>query len=301
MKKLLTILFMALTILSSKAQVHNSSFETINNKGNISYWGKVFLLPITIDDSSGNSADSFVYSDPRGFYFPTADAHTGQQALEMRNAFNYGTGDAFAGGANLSDNDSDYSGFGTSLVHVPSHINEFSFYYKYLPVNNDSAQASIEMFDSNFNEIGKALIVISGTVNNYQLAKARIQFTSAGEVAYVAIHFNSFYTLSPRSRKPSLDTRLVVDDVALANTVGIQGISSSDNVSLYPNPCKTSFSICSGEPVLSVKVMDMLGREISTPATPHVNEINASLLPSGNYIIQIITATAILAKKIIVE
>jgi hypothetical protein len=128
-KKLLLFLTITCFIsrLQSQVQIPNSDFETVNNKGQISHWGKTVLMSVTFD-SLGNSIDSIVYD--KGFYFPTNDAHSGLQAMEMRNAFNFGTGQAFAGGANLSNNDSDYSGFGTSLVPVQSHITDFSFYYK---------------------------------------------------------------------------------------------------------------------------------------------------------------------------
>jgi hypothetical protein len=298
MKKLLLVFILGLVVQAAMTQsVPNSGFENLNSKGNISHWGIVKLFNFSLD-SIGNRLDSIVFDGP--FYAPTSDAHTGSQAMEMRNAYDFKQNVSYTGGANLSNNDSDYSAFGTTLVQVQSHVTDFSFYYKYFPVNNDSAVASIEAFDSNGMQIGEARVILSGLVNTYSLAKTRINFTLPGTVAYVSIHFSTFYSQAYTVRQASFGTRLLVDDVVLSNTSDIDPVKVS-RVTLYPNPARDFISISSDEPILGIKVYDLCGREIEVKQPINDSELDLQSLSPGDYLIAIITATAVLAKKIIVE
>jgi hypothetical protein len=281
----------------SQVKVPNHGFENLNPNGTIKNWGKIILLPVTLD-SAGNSIDSFVFDS--AFYFTAKGGALGANALEMRNAYNYGTNKGFAGGANLSNNDSDYSGFGTNLVPIPRHIDNLNFVYKFFPVNNDSAVARIEAFDSNASQIGHAEIILSGTVSSFRPAYSGLTFTGQGKVAFISISFSTFYTKVPTLRQPSFGTRLLVDEVTLINMVDIREQERTARVNLYPNPAGDHFSVSGIGDIQSVQIFDAGGKELNRVGNG-IDHIDISSLTPGIYFVKINTAEGVVMKSLSVE
>jgi hypothetical protein len=288
--------FICLSVCS-QVKVPNHGFESLNANGTIKNWGKVTLLPVTMD-SSGNPVDSFVFDS--AFYFAVKGGAMGENALEMRNAFNYGTNQGFAGGANLSNNDTDYSGFGTNLVPVPRHIDNLNFVYKFFPVNNDSAVARMDAFDSNANLIGHLEIILSGTVSNFRPAYSGLTFTGSGPVAFVSISFSTFYSKVPLLRQPSFGTRLVVDEVTLINMVDIREQENAGRVKVYPNPASGHFSVSGITHIQSIQVFDAGGKELNS-VTEDFSGIDVSALTPGIYFVKINTAEGVVMRSMAVE
>jgi hypothetical protein len=99
-----------LLYFSVTAQIPNSGFEQLNADGTVRNWGGVYLLPMYIDSSGNSFVDSIVFDNY--FYFHTNDAHWGNSAIEMRNAWDYTTNQGMAGGVS-ADTDTVYSAWGS--------------------------------------------------------------------------------------------------------------------------------------------------------------------------------------------
>lgn len=293
MKKIVCIVLLAVLSFSAKAQVPNNGFETLNSFNNTSNWGEVHLLVISVDSNGVFHGDSIVYDDPaERLYFPTTDAYLGMYALEMRNAFNYTTNSPMVGRAALSQFEEDYSGFGGSLVPVTVRPTDLSFYYKYFPVNTDTAFVSLSVYDSNGVEIGTAFIEITDPTNVYTLATRSIHYTSTNPTAYISMEFR---TAKPGTQA-SLGTRFQVDEV----NVSIVGLKQEEDVTealtCYPVPVTDVLKIKrTGEwanvltqSSVSVTIFNALGAVVlNEPGYIYSAGIDVSTLEPGIYIIEI--------------
>src|SRR4051812_18007783 len=92
----LSAIAVLLTAGTAGAQIPNSGFEVMNTDNHISQWGKDILMAVIIDSNGNTTSDSIVFDN--ALYFATPEAHSGQQAMEMRNGWNYSSGQGIAGG-----------------------------------------------------------------------------------------------------------------------------------------------------------------------------------------------------------
>src|SRR6185369_12246751 len=124
------------------------------------------------------------------FYGPTNDANNGSTALELRNAWDFTTNTGIAGAVS-SDDDSIFSSWGL-LNLVPTNATSFNpfapfnfgFYYKYFPVNGDSAFAQIALWDSSGNQLAEGTLVIPDAASSYTLAYAPVNYSVTGIAAF---------------------------------------------------------------------------------------------------------------------
>lgn len=74
------------------------------------------------------------------------------------------------------------------------------------------------------------------------------------------------------------------------------------NVSIFPNPStgKVAVSLSEGQPIQSLKVFDLAGREVQIATTINQNNAELNFLNKGMYILQIISENAILTTQRIV-
>lgn len=232
-KQLITLLLLSVIISGLKAQIPNTGFENLNPNGTVKNWGPAILMAFAID-SAGNPIDSLKMD--QGFCFSSSDAYSGQKALEMRNAEWKNSGEVIPGRARLSSNDSDFFAYSNPPVSIGAKPLHFSFYFKYFPVNGDTAYASMSLSDSSSNEVGTAFIEIAGTHSLYTLATTSVVYTSTIVPAFVAIDFRTAKLNSPAH----YGTRFVVDDVsaALASlvTTGLVSLAANNEVLCFPNP-----------------------------------------------------------------
>ena len=291
MKKytLILLLFMAAQLL--KAQLPNAGFETLNPNGTIKNWG-AFLLSAVILDSLGNPTDSLIIDN--NYYFSSNDAHTGTKALEMRNAYWKNSGDKIAGRARLTMNDSDYF-----MFSVPVPLNQypldFSFYYKFFPVNNDTAYAWLRLTDISSNIVGEADIYLQGIHSNYTQAITPIIYTGSTAPAFVEI---GFINAKPYS-EANYGTRLLIDDVNFSSlTTGISTPRLPEHaLSCFPNPAEKEVNLrlknYSDLEPMYLKLIDSGGSHVQNLVFRQENgliKINTETLPSGLYFINMIHA-----------
>lgn len=267
MKKIIIILVLAFAIQAApQAQVLNNDFEYLNSDGSLGYWGNVYLFAAIIDSSGSSFSDSIVFDNY--FYAPTTDANSGNTALELRNAWNY-TQNVGIAGAVGSDEDSIFSAWGLSNL-VPTNANSsypfnpinFGFYYKFFPVNGDSAFAEIALWDSSGNQLAEGKIILSGITSDYTFIDAPLTYFSTGVAAYYSYSIYNFYTETPYFRQPSLGTRLLVDDLEFnfAPTPIHKTATATAQFDLFPNPASTHINIHSTEgQVYPYSICNVLG------------------------------------------
>jgi hypothetical protein len=284
-----TLAFCFLSFTGFAQQIMNAGFEDLDTTGMIRNWTNTTLIPISID-SAGNS-DSLVFD--QAFYFSTTDAHAGQFAMEMRNAYNFTTGIGYAGSAQASTNDTQYAFFEIFLPTMGATIADFSFYCKYFPVGTESAMASMNVLDSSGSLMGNATAVINGTMANYGYISAPVNYTAPGPTAFMTI---SFRTCLPTDN-PVLGTRFLVDDLSFAISItGVQEISNAKQptMSCFPtvvsDNLNLSFNDLRGNEAMQIQILDASGRIVRSEklivSPGKAVSIDATSLTAGSYFVK---------------
>jgi hypothetical protein len=282
--------------ISVKSQIPNYGFEQLNSDGSIRNWGNVYLWPMYIDSSGSSYVDSLVF-DGGFLYGTTTDAHFGQRALELRNAWDFTTNQGISGGV-TADNDTMFSAWGSfETIDITNQPFNFSFFYKFLPAGSDTGSATLQLFDSSMNFLGGAEMLLTGTVGNYTQATVPVVWTTPGYAAFAYIHFST----AIYGTTPTFGTRLLVDDVMFnyASATGIQEVNA-EGMQVYPNPATDRIEIHLDHPVasLDVEILNTLGQIVSSTKN---KQVNISDLPSGIYIARVITTGKVFLTKWIKE
>lgn len=301
MKKLRLLFGLFLSSLVINAQVPNPGFENINPNGSIKNWGDLILMAFAID-SNGVPLDTFILD--QAFYFSSNDAHSGSKALEMRNGYWTVSGDKIAGRAKLSANDTDYTFF-SSPVGIGQVPQNFSFYYKFLPANNDTAYAWLRLTDSSSNIVAEAEIFISGNHPVYSLISTPIIYS--GTIASTPAFMEMGFTTAKPYSEANYGTRLVIDDVSLSYiTTGMDKESFSNSIQSFPNPAEKYLILKTGTDLntynLSISITDIEGRQIKNfNYRPEKNSIKVDIepLPSGVYFLKLETGTQVYKGKFV--
>lgn len=293
MKKLLPFLFFALLFSNKQvsAQIPNGDFETLNWDGTLSNWGNVYLMAVSIDSLGNTFMDSIVWDGP--YYSKTVDANTGNFAMEMRNAYNYTTNHGIAGSVS-ADTDSVYTAWGAlEFVSIQIQPTDFSFYYKYNSVGDDSGIARLTVYDYMMNPIGNAEVVFSGISSVYTYTSVPITFTSLDPVAYYSLNFSTKFSLADIPTEPHLGTSLIIDDVHLSSTTGIGSNNLMENsYSLFPNPSKENLNISSkNSEEINYCIYNMLGKKIlEGKILPGTQSISTQQFSNGVYAIEFVSS-----------
>jgi hypothetical protein len=300
MRRIFTFFVIALSLkaANSGAQVvPNLNFEQLNFDGSLSYWGNVYLFSAWFDSSGvSHSVDSIVY-DGQFMYAPTNDAYSGNTALELRNAWNYTT-NTFIAGAVGSDDDTVFSAYGLlnllPTYGTPSNPFEpidYTFYYKFHPVNGDSASVQIVLWDSIGNQMAEGLVVITDSASNYTLMTVPINYSITGGAAYYSFTIRNFYSIEPGSHQPSLGTRFIVDSININyfSSTGINSANGNRQMNVYPNPARDHIRIDarfnkSG----TYKIHSVIGQKVlEGNLQANINTIDLNGFENGIYILEI--------------
>ena len=279
MKKLFTILFsvVALQAMSQQNLVPNAGFELHNSDGTVSYWGKSYSFNVWIDTGDVHIHTDSIVID-QAFYAPTTDAHSGNWAIEMRNAYNFTTGVGTAGGIK-SIPDSIFQGY-----HSPNSLNpnekptSLNFYYKYFPAGDDWAYAHMSVQDSAGNVIGEAVFSVSGQVDTYTYVSTPIDYYMEGTAAYYSLEFS---TAAPCGQI-TLGTRFLVDDISFSANAGINEVPQSA-FELFPNPTNGLVTVKTDKQI-QVNIYNVAGKLMQTTQN---KTVDISTYPSGIYYFKI--------------
>ena len=308
MKKNYFILSLALLIVSfcSQAQVVNGNFENVKPNFLPSNWGMTFLQQVVIDTNTGeNVGDQIQYT----WCFPsmvyaTTESKNGQYAMEVSNAYNVTQDRVIPGIASVfADPEQDGPGWNPGIpVEPTSSIILLGFDYKFLPVGNDVAEATLYVVDVDGNELGKASVTISGVHSTYDYIYTPVSVTQAGTPAFMYISFN----MAKAGSTPTFGTRLLVDNVIVNFSSLITSENLLDGLKVYPTLADDELNIIPNgfsEDVISYKIINTEGKIVKqndvTQSTDYVYTMDVSALSSGIYFLNISDKSKNITKKFV--
>lgn len=295
MKKNYFIVSLILLIapICAQAQVVNGNFENVKPNFLPSNWGMTFVQNIAINIENGEAISDqiqYTWCVPSMVYAST-EAKTGQYAMEVSNAYNWTQEKVIPGTAMIfNDPEQDGPGWNPGVPVAPgSSVILLGFDYKFLPAGDDVAEAKLEVFDEEGNEIGTASLDISGTHNTYEYVYAPISVVHAGTPAFMYITFN----MAKEGSTPTFGTRLIVDNVIVNFSSLITDENEVKTAKVWPtiadneiNVIPTGFS-----ELVSYKIINTEGKVVKQVTANQSPEdtfsINISGLSSGMYFLNI--------------
>lgn len=307
MKKItLTLrMFLVFVLVSNmNAQVINGSFENVKENFLPSNWGKNYTYNVGMDPVTGETtSDEIQFSScmPGLCYSNFGNSHSGQYALEMANAFNATQNQIIVGGAVLFEDatqDSPPGGnYNINTSFVPFNASLFNsyygynlgFYYKFLPLGNDIAEANLELFDSELNSVGKVSVPISDVSSGFDYVYASVNLTSTNTPVFMSLSFS----MAQEGSIPTFGSTLIVDDVFINNMTLGTVMNQTSQFSIYPTVAQNEININKGNKVANgnydfkiVNVEGKIVKEVSLNLTENEAKIDVSQLSSGMYIVK---------------
>jgi hypothetical protein len=306
MKKFYTLLLLSFMGLA-QAQVPNSSFEeTIGYAGDVvRYWGHVLTLSASID-TTGTVVEDIILFDEGNIYSytqPVTDPHTGERAMEITNAYNQTNDLVIAGAADLINEAVSVEPTGwNNGITLPENatVNMLGFYYKFFPLGDDVAQATLEIFNADSESIGTAVIDISGTASEYTYIAQPIDFTITDTPVFMTISF----TMAKPGSVPVFGSRLLVDDIAVNNaTMGIKEQQAA-LFSVYPTITDGILTISKNDRAtdtdFTITIIDLNGKTVDTQVMNTADrQVNVSNLANGLYFLKATNDSGVFTTKFI--
>ncbi len=292
------------SVFSLNAQVINGDFENVKSNFLPSNWGKAFAINVGIDIGNGETfSDEIQYGSciPGLCYSNFGNSHSGQYALEMANAFNVTQNELIVGGAVLFEDASQDippgGGYNSNTSLVPFNADLFDsvygynlgFYYKFLPLGDDIAQATLELFDADQNSVGKASYDISGFNTDFEYVYTPVALTSSNTPVFMSISF----TMAKEGSTPTFGSTLIVDDVFINSMTLGTVMNQVSQFSIYPTLAKNEINITKGSNVVignyNFKIVNAIGKiiqNISLNLNENETKIDISQLSTGVYFLK---------------
>lgn len=283
MRILTTISLVAVTAFTH-AQISNGGFEDISVDMLPHFWtGDLHVIAITIDTNGVVHTDSVVYDGGTDYALST-DAHSGQYAMELRNGYNFSSEASLIGRLHANSDTVTYQGFPLLNIPVDQRPMSISFWAKYAPLADDSAQVTVTVLDEGENTIGTGQLVFGGAIVQYTAFEVPITYATQDPPAFMRLTFANATDYGTAS----LGTRLLIDDVAAAfSPEGVNETARPTSaLSLFPVPASDQCTVrtADGSPVLAVQVLGADGRVIASPTIDR-GRFGTSFLPAGGYVI----------------
>ena len=177
---------------------------------------------------------------------------------------------------------------------------DFTFFYKYAPVNGDTA--AVLCYFTKWNTatnsrdtIGGGGTFINGTVSSFtQMSVPITWLTGAPSPDSVQMFF-----ISSAGVAPQINTSLIIDDVNMVLPIGVSESYKSNDISIYPNPATdvVNFSSKNDQPV-SVDIFDFVGKKVASQSFKNGKvSFSVSELPSGVYMYTILDSEGLEVKS----
>jgi hypothetical protein len=286
-----------LLVHAASAQLSNTSFEDLNSSSMPSFWqGNLVILPVWIDPDGHAHTDSVVY-DGGANYGLSADAHSGQRAIELRNAFNYTTNTPIVATWSATPIEEGYLGFPQVEVLANEVPLSIGFFAKFTPLAGDSAWVTAVVRNATEDTIGLGTLAIHGTYATYTAFTVPIAYTSADAPATLQV---SFANARPGGQVTQ-GTRFLIDDVSVTSSpLGLAELATGPDVLLYPDPAEDVFTVRCEAPITRVQATDVTGRTSALSHTPN-GSVDCSGLAAGLYLVRINTPRGEALRKLVVR
>jgi hypothetical protein len=258
-------------VAQAQSQVLNGDFETLRSDGaGPRHWGSLHIMPFPspcgtlILDSS--------------FYLTTSDAHSGNWALELRNAKCTSDNELFGGTVHLMESDSSYFDSGTEYFDgVPT---QFSFYYKFLPVGDDTAKATVTLSNDFAGDLATETILIGKAASTYTKATVPINY----QIASTPTRINITFATQTETSTPSFGTRLLIDDVEMTSEPNSVASNIKADVHCYPNPATSVVNFTGGSDAAeTLSIFNVSGNRVFTSAFENAITVDCSKFSAGLY------------------
>jgi Secretion system C-terminal sorting domain len=306
MKKITTtlkIVFVMLSIANMNAQIINGDFETINQTGLVSNWGKNYAMNVVLDPATGESTPDLIQYGgcSTSLCSPTPVSHSGQYAMEMINFYNITQDKLIVGGAVLFEDatqntppggnyniNTSFVPFDSSILYANQGLS-LGFYYKFWPMGNDVAEANLELFDVEGNSVGKVSVPISGVNSDFNYIYTPVTFTSSATPVAMSMSF----ALAKEGTIPTFGTSLIVDDVML-NNVSLSNFQlTSDSFKVFPTITNEQLTIQKGTKVADgnykFEILNLEGKlmqQVSLNLNNQTSTIDVNQLSAGMYFLK---------------
>ena len=283
-KRLLTSALACASIFATAQQLTNSGFETWSS-GNPTGWGSLDEMFAGTGLVSGTTLESQV-----------SPGNSGSSACELKtqsvNLLLIGAITA-PGIVNTGSISLDMASGSPVFGRLPytAMPSGYSFYYKYTPVNGDTA-ASIIYFTkwnsatSSRDTLGGGGTYINGTTSSFTMITVPITWVGSTAPDSVQLMF-----ISSAGAAPQVNTSLIIDDVNMIVPIGMnEQVSGAYNV--FPNPANEVLNIVSKDnKAVKVEVYDFTGKVVATEIfTENKVRVNTEAFPGGMYIYRILDA-----------
>jgi Secretion system C-terminal sorting domain len=306
MKKItitLKMVFLFVSITTMNAQIINGDFETINQTGLVSNWGKNFAMNVVLDPATGGSIPDLIQYGgcSTSICSPTIVSNSGQYAMEMINFYNITQDKLIVGGAVLFEDATQNTPpggnyninhsrvpFDSTILYANQGVS-LGFYYKFWPMGNDIAEANLELFDIEGNSVGKASVPISGVNTTFNYIYTPVNFTSSA----TPISMSMSFTMAQEGSTPTFGSSLIVDDVMLNNVALSNFQLSTDSFKVYPTITNQQLTIQKGAKVTNgnynFEILNLEGKlmqQVDLNLSNETSTIDVSHLSSGMYLIK---------------
>ena len=308
MKKNYLISLVVLLIMSNTmfSQLLNSDFEDVKDNGLPRYWGFTFLFPVAIDETSGeNTFDQIQFNNCMfSFSYATTEAKDGQYALQIENAYNV-TQDIVMPGTAVIFNDPEADGQGWNPgvpIELGTPVTHLGFDYKFFPMGNDVAEATIEVLGETGNIIGTGTIEISQPTFNFNYVYTPINFISDETPVWMYIRFS----MAKVGSVPTFGSRLIVDNVVTSlDALPIDSNEFNTGISVYPTLVENELHVTTNgmtEGDVNYTLINPQGKVVkqnSVNNNAYIYTLDVSDLASGMYFLNIESSLGKITKKII--
>lgn len=281
MKKSLILLWICGITSALSAQIPNAGFEQVLSTGTPAHWP---TCPILL-----SVGDSIQYDGITGFYQMSADAHSGQNALELRNAFNYSSGKTIS---SCAVGVGDSSGFGGYVNTFPMSGQPVAlqFWYK-IPQNpgNDTVVCRVSLN----NNLGNAFATGEWKFSGIQAAYSQVNiplipvagWDSSLMGSQIAASASILFRNQVEDATPTFGTRWLIDDLQWAQPAMVNDHAYA-NLNLFPNPgCDILFIPGASDPQAEVIVFNLQGQSVLKHNGSE--QVNVSTLPAGLYLVRL--------------
>ena len=290
-KKLLSCAFISTAIVVSAQQIPNSGFEAWSS-GNPTGWGSVDEMLSSTGLVSGTTLESQV-----------SPGNSGSSACELKtqtvNLLLIGSIDA-PGIVNTGSLVLDLASGAPTFGRIPYSAmpSAYSFYYKYAPVNGDTA-ATICYFTkwnsatNSRDTVGGGGTFINGTTSAFTMMT--IPITWAGTTAPDSVQL---FFISSAGAAPQVNTSLIIDDINMIVPIGMNE-NDAAIFNVFPNPAIDVLNIVgTNNKAAKVEVYDITGKLVSTDSfIGNKAKINTENFPGGLYIYKVYDAQGLEIKS----
>jgi hypothetical protein len=248
----------------------------------------------------------------------TTDSHSGNWAVRLE-TINCGGPVVPALVSNRSEGPDPVHFIESATQILNARPDQIEFYYKYIPVNEDTAYYSAVLYNypdsitlshplwyTYFDTVGSARGMITGTVENYAHYLSNFEYVTTEIPKYLSVYFSSNHNQGEAfgaSVHAHAGTTLWIDDVELIYlSTSSENLLQETEVRIYPNPVADHFQVevPAKITVQSMQVHDFSGRRVNT-LNPQNRFHSMNELPTGMYFLTVHTDEGSVVKKLVKE